>query len=91
MNYDNEEFRFKKIIKSAKDGITKEEILSKFSDEKKDFINFILTVELDKYDVIELDGKYIHIDNIGQELFASILLGTIHIDRRLKTGSEDDM
>jgi ribonuclease R len=63
MNIDNEEFRFKKIIKSAKDGITREEILSKFSDEKKDFIDFILTVELDKYDVIELDGKYIHIDN----------------------------
>jgi hypothetical protein len=63
MNVDNEEFRLKKIIKQAKEGITKEEILSKFSEEKKDFIDFVLSVQLDSYDVIELDGKYIHIDN----------------------------
>ena len=63
MNIDNEEFRLKRILKQAKDGITKEEILSKFSEEKKDFIDFVLSVELDKYDVIELDNKYIHIDN----------------------------
>ena len=63
MNIDNEEFRLKKILKQAKDGITKEEILSKFSDEKKDFVEFLISVELDKYDLIELDNKYIHIDN----------------------------
>ena len=63
MNIDNEEFRLKKILKSAKEGITREEILSKFSDEKKEFVEFLLSLELDRYDVIELDGKYIHIDN----------------------------
>ena len=63
MNIDNEEFRLKKILKSAKEGITHEEILSKFSSEKKEFIEFLLSVEIEKYDLIGLDGKYIHIDN----------------------------
>ena len=50
MNIDNEEFRLKKILKSAKEGITHEEILAKFSDEKKEFIEFLLSVEIEKYD-----------------------------------------
>ena len=68
MNIDNEEFRLKKILKSAKDGITREEVLSKFSDEKKEFIEFLLSVEIDKYDLIELDQKYIHIDNTNYRI-----------------------
>ena len=63
MNIDNEEFRLKKILKSAKEGITKEEILAKFSDEKKELVEFLLSVEVDKYTLIELNGKYIHVDN----------------------------
>ncbi len=63
MNTNNEEFRLNQILKSASNGITKEEILNLFSEEKRDFIDFLLEKEKNKNTIIEFDGVFYHINN----------------------------
>ena len=63
MNTDNEKFRLNQIIKKASEGISKKEILSHFSVEKKEFIEFLIEEESSNNKLILINDKYYHIEN----------------------------
>lgn len=63
MNISNEEFRLNQILKGAADGITRQEILSRFSPEKRDVIEMLLSDKEVSHELIVLDNKYFHINN----------------------------
>ena len=67
MNTNNEEFRLNQILKSANNGISKEEILKLFAPEKREFIDFILENE-NNNNIIEVDGLFYHISNTEYRL-----------------------
>ena len=63
MNTNNEQFRLNQIIRKSSEGISKAEILSHFSETKKEFIEFLLEEGQDKNQLIVIGDKYYHIDN----------------------------
>ena len=63
MNISNEEFRLNQILKGAANGITKKEILSRFSESKREVIDMLLSEKEEKHDLIVLDDRYFHISN----------------------------
>ena len=63
MNISNEEFRLNQILKGAVNGITKKEILSRFSEQKRELIEMILSEKELRHDLIILDDRYFHITN----------------------------
>ena len=63
MNIVNEEFRLNQILKGAVNGITRNEILSRFSSEKREVIDMLLSDKELRHDIVVLDDKFFHISN----------------------------
>ena len=74
MNISNEEFRLNQILKGAANGITKKEILSRFSESKREVIDMLLSEKEEKHDLIVLDDRYFHISNTYALLDPQLLI-----------------